>query len=272
MGRRRLPELGIQPLPARSLALSALLGTHPPQLPVRALVALGTLFGVAEGTMRTALSRMLDAGELTGADGVYRLGDRLLQRQASQDSGRRPPPGPWDGSWWFAIVDADRRPISERRAFRTRMRHLRMGELRPDVWLRPANIDGPVSSNGVLVVRGPIDDRDPQDLVRRLWDLDQLAAASRTLGAVVEDALTWIEADGPDALADTFLVSVATVRFLLAEPRLPADLVGAGWPPDELRAGYDRLEVAHRALMSSFLSAASLRPRLTSLDLSERLT
>jgi phenylacetic acid degradation operon negative regulatory protein len=224
------------------------------------LVALGTLFGVAEGTMRTALSRMLDAGELTGADGVYRLGERMLQRQASQDSGRRPPPGAWDGSWWFAIVDAAPRPIGERRAFRTRMRHLRMGELRPDVWLRPANIDGPDPSGGVLVVRGPIEGRDPRDLARRLWDLDQLAATSRTLGTVIEDALTWIEADGDDALVDTFLVSVATVRFLLTEPRLPGALVGPRWPPDELRARYDRLEVAHRARMASFLTEASIRP------------
>ena len=255
--RRRLPDLGIEPLPARSLALSALLGTHPPQLPVRALVALGTLFGVAEGTMRTALSRMLDTGELTGTGGVYRLGERMLARQASQDAGRRPAAEPWDGSWWFAIVDATRRPIGERRAFRTRMRHHRMGELRPDVWLRPANVDGPEPSAGVLVVRGVLDERDPRALVRRLWELDDLARTGRRLGAVVEDASAWLDTDGADALADTFLVSVAAVRFLLTEPRLPAELVGPGWPPDDLRASYDRLEVAHRALMAAFLAAAA---------------
>ena len=77
---------------------------------------------------------------------------------------------------------------------------------------------------------------------------------------MIEDALTWIEADGDDALVDTFLVSVATVRFLLTEPRLPGALVGPRWPPDELRARYDRLEVAHRARMASFLTAASIRP------------
>jgi phenylacetic acid degradation operon negative regulatory protein len=257
VGRRRLPELGIQPLPARSLALSALLGTHPPQLPVRALVALGSLFGVAEGTMRTALSRMLDAGELTAADGVYRLGERMLERQVSQDAGRRPAPGRWDGWWWFAIVDADRRSVTERRAFRTRMRHLRMGELRPDVWLRPSNLPGPETGDDVLVVRGPINEREPSELVRRLWDLEQLRATARTLTAVTGDALAWIDADGVDALADTFLVSVAAVRFLLTEPLLPAELVGPDWPPDELRAAYDRLDAAHRAVMSSFLTAVS---------------
>ena len=40
-------DLGIEPLTARSLMLSTLLGTHPPSLPVRALVAVGELFGFA---------------------------------------------------------------------------------------------------------------------------------------------------------------------------------------------------------------------------------
>ena len=261
--RHRLPELGLRPLTARSLALSALLGTHPPQLPARALVALGGLFGVAEGTMRTALSRMVDAGEVTWDDGVYVLGDRMLRRQASQDSGRRPALEPWDGSWWFAIVQAERRPVSERRAFRTRMRDARMGELRPEVWLRPANIDGPEPDSGVLVVRGSIEARDPLNLVRRCWDLDQLASTSRTLAAVIDDAQRWIVADGPAALVDTFLVSVAAVRFLLAEPRLPAALVGPGWPPDDLRAVYDQLEVTHGALLSAFLTAAATQSAIT---------
>lgn len=258
-----MPDFGLQPLTARSLALSALLGTHPPQLPARALVALGALFGVADGAMRTALSRMVEAGELHGNDGIYALGDRMLRRQASQDLGRRPAVEPWDGTWWFAIVDAGGRPVSERRSFRTSMRDHRMGELRPDVWLRPANIEGPPAGPGLLVVRGPIAEQDPAALARRFWDLEALAATSRTLTALVGDARAWIAADGVDALVDTFLVSVAVVRFLLVEPHLPVELVGAGWAPDELRAAYDRLEVEHGALLSSFLTEASRRSSVT---------
>ena len=56
-------------LNARSLALSVLLGSHPPELPARAFVSLATLFGIAAGTMRTAISRMLAAGELAAVDG-----------------------------------------------------------------------------------------------------------------------------------------------------------------------------------------------------------
>ena len=45
-------------LPARSVLASILLGTHPPRLSSRALVAAGALFDISEGTVRTALSRI----------------------------------------------------------------------------------------------------------------------------------------------------------------------------------------------------------------------
>ena len=99
------PEL--QRLDARSLALSALLGTHPPALPSRAFVALAGLFGIAGGTMRTALSRMAAAGEVEAAEGWYRLTGRLLDRQLAQDIGRRPPTPAWDGRWHTVIAAAD---------------------------------------------------------------------------------------------------------------------------------------------------------------------
>src|SRR3954449_1313936 len=82
-------DLGLAPLDARSVALSVLLGSHPPVLPARALVALAELFGIAGGTMRPALSRMVAAGELEAIEGRYRLAGRLLDRQRAQDIGRR---------------------------------------------------------------------------------------------------------------------------------------------------------------------------------------
>jgi phenylacetic acid degradation operon negative regulatory protein len=49
----------LRPLSARSIVASTLLGCHPPELPTRALVQMGTLYGIPEGTLRVALSRML---------------------------------------------------------------------------------------------------------------------------------------------------------------------------------------------------------------------
>ena len=67
----------------------------------------------------------------------------------------------------------------------------------------------------------------------------------------------------PAVLADTFLLSVAVVRFLSAEPQLPSELVGGEWPPDGLRAAYDRLEAAHSAVLGSFLRVATGAERST---------
>src|SRR4051812_31262220 len=81
--RRKAPVGSTRDLTARSVLLSVLLGSDPPQLPVQLLVRTTELFGIAEGTTRTALSRMTSAGEVRGGDGVYRLVSAgLLARQA----------------------------------------------------------------------------------------------------------------------------------------------------------------------------------------------
>jgi phenylacetic acid degradation operon negative regulatory protein len=251
----------VEPLTARSLVLTALLGTHPPQLPVRALVALGELFGFAEGTMRTALSRMAATGEVETGEGRYALGDRLRRRQESQDAGRHPPPAPWDGTWWVAIVDAEGRSVAERREFRSRMRQHRMGELRPDIWLRPANIAGPPSNGDLLVSRGPIEQREPAALVARLWDLDDLAQTARALTSAAHEAARSLGGGDPGVLPDTFMTSVAVVRFFQREPLLPPELVGPRWPVDGLRTAYEQLEREHMAMLASFLSRAAAEAR-----------
>lgn len=254
----RLPtDLGIEPLTARSLILSTLLGTHPPRLPARALVAVGELFGFAEGTVRTALSRMAANAELDSDNGRYSLGDRLRRRQASQDAGRQPPTGSWDGSWWIAHVVAEGRTVGDRRSFRTRMRDARMGELRPEVWLRPANIAGPEPGDDLLLTRGSIEERDPSELAAQLWDLDALRSTGVTLTRAAADALTLLDAGDAAVLPDTFMVSVAVVRYLLAEPQLPGALVGGDWPADGLRPTYDELERAHGRVLSAFLAQAT---------------
>ena len=250
-GRRRLPDrrlgelasdLGIRPLTARSLALSALLGTHPPTLPPRSFVALGEAFGIGEGAMRTALSRMVASGDVHAEGGRYTLGSRLVDRQTSQDAARHPSPTAWDGTWWIVIVSADRRPIAERRAFRARMRHHRLGELRPDIWLRPANLDGPAGDDTVLVSRGGIIERDPRQLVRQLWDLDAIAADARMLVPLAEEAESWLASGDPSLLPDVFVVSIAVARFLLSEPLLPPEVAPPDANTERLRPAYERLE------------------------------
>src|SRR5260370_11872174 len=77
---RHLPS--ITPLTARSVALSTLLGYHPPALPVSALVKVGELFGIADPATRVALTCMVKYGGVTVDDGVNRLSEQLLRRQS----------------------------------------------------------------------------------------------------------------------------------------------------------------------------------------------
>ncbi len=176
-------------LTARSVLLSVLLGTTPPRLPVRRLVRTTELFGIAEGTTRTALSRMAAAGEVTAGDGWYELaGDRLLARQARQSASREARTAAWEGGRWVeGVVAAEgRRPAAERAALRSALSAARLAELREGVWLRPDNLGGVAGlAAGVAAGVGEGGDGvvwftavpagDPVTLAARLWPLGSWA-------------------------------------------------------------------------------------------------
>ncbi|MDA8268765.1 MAG: PaaX domain-containing protein, C- domain protein [Actinomycetota bacterium] len=123
---------------------SILLPLDRPELTGRSLVRCCELFGIAEGTTRVALSRMVARHELEQTDGRYRLTGPMLERQARQRAARWPKLRPWSGSWLVAVVVAERRGAAERATLRGVLRHHRMAELREGVWARPDNVDGMV--------------------------------------------------------------------------------------------------------------------------------
>jgi phenylacetic acid degradation operon negative regulatory protein len=233
--------------------LSVLLGLPEPRLAASAPGRLAELFGIAPGTMRTAISRMLAAGELAGVEGTYELRGPLIERKAAQDVGRRPAGDAWDGTWWFVTVVTPSRQLADRRRFRTAMANARLAELRPDTWLRPANLAGPTVGAGTIVVHGPLTGEDPVALAARLWDLDAIAGRSDELLAAVDVGIGVLEGEADAVLADAIVLAALVVRFLRAEPLLPRTLTPDGWPADRLRqryAAYDRAlgRVLRRAL------------------------
>ncbi|MBB5078003.1 PaaX family transcriptional regulator C-terminal domain-containing protein [Nonomuraea endophytica] len=230
-------------LSARSAVLSALLGSHPPRLAARHLVRIGELFGIAEGTVRVALSRMVAAGDLVQQDGRYTLSERLLERQGRQDESRDPHTRPWDGDWEIALVTAERRAPADRAAFRHTMGALRLAELREGTWMRPANLirDWPESVTAQCTL---VDGRPRRDPTPLLWDLDGWAAEARALERELERA---------DGLAEGFIVSAAVLRHLLKDPLLPPALLPAGWPGAELRERYDAFDRSYREVLMKHL-------------------
>jgi phenylacetic acid degradation operon negative regulatory protein len=240
-----------RPLAARSVLLSTLLGAHPPELPVRVLVRSGELFGIAEGTVRVALSRMLAAGEVVTTDGRYRLAGRLLERQARQDESRRPVLRKWRGDWTVAAVTAEGRTASSRVALRAAMRDLRMAELREGVWLRPANLRLPRREEAVQCTwLSARPEGDTIALAGRLWDLASWARRAEELVG----RMRRVQLDDADALAPGFVLSAAALRHFQADPLLPDALLPASWPGPALRDEFDRFDEAFLATWRSFMT------------------
>ncbi|MGW1376439.1 PaaX family transcriptional regulator C-terminal domain-containing protein [Streptomyces sp. NPDC002446] len=244
----RPAALALRPLTARSIVLSTLLGHHPPKLPARALVRVGELFGIAEGTVRVALSRMVAAGDLRQADGSYALTARLLARQTRQDESRSPRTRPWHGDWEIAVVTTpEGRPAAERTALRQAMAALRLAELREGSWLRPANLERPrppVATEQCTWLSGTPDE-DPAALAARLWDLDGWAARADALMSALDRA---------GSPADRFTVAAAALRHLLSDPLLPDALLPPHWPGSRLRARYDGFESELSRLLRTYLA------------------
>ncbi|GGS50685.1 PaaX family transcriptional regulator C-terminal domain-containing protein [Streptomyces griseoviridis] len=224
-------DLVPRPLSARSVLLSLLLGSHPPELPARELVRLAERFDVGGSTARAALSRMTAAGDLRRTDTGYRIGDRLLERQRRQDEAVRPHTRAWDGDWELVVVTAGGRSPAARADLRARLTALRLAELREGVWLRPANLRRALPAGlDAVAERGTARPARPaRALAAELWPLDAWAATARALLGRVEDT---------DRPAGRLAAFAAVVRHLLADPVLPPALLPADWPGPALRDAY----------------------------------
>jgi phenylacetic acid degradation operon negative regulatory protein len=217
-----------EPLSARSVALSLLLGARPPRMSVRQLVSMGAMFEISAPTMRVALSRMVAAGDLVTADAAYTLAPRHLERQARTEAAIHPPRRPYDGRWRMAVVVDRGRPPARRSSLREYLTHVRLAELREGIWLRPDNLDLGVGPEGVRTFTTVPDD--PAGLCRELWDLHRWAVDARNL-------LTGMRAERRPV--ERLAAAAAAVRHLRTDPALPDELAPDGWPAAELRGAYE---------------------------------
>lgn len=261
----------IRPLSARSLIASTLLGTHPPRLPGPLLIAFASEFGIPAGTVRVALSRMVERGELTNDDGVYALAGPLLARQARQDRGRLTPEAdadgvdsdPWNGEWIQALVVLAGRSAADRSRLRTELGRLGLAERREGVWMRPDNLDV-VSAAAALDPElfaqlewhrsRPVDAASTAALAHELFDLDSWAHTAGVLVAAVEGTSEAITADPDLPLSVPFHVAAAALRHLGNDPLLPAPLLPCGWPGTALRSAYDALDAVHGRHLRQFFA------------------
>lgn len=256
----------VEAVPARSVVASILLPLERPALPVRSLVRCCELFGIAEGTTRVALSRMVAAGELHTSGGTYRLAGRLQLRHDQQAAARRPQVMAWSGRWIGAVVVAERRSAADRASLRHDLARAHLAELRPGLWVRPDNL--PELATTVAALGEPvaghclwlrvemardIDAPDDATLVAQLWDLTAWAAKARRLVAELDATLPELTAGRVEALVPCFTVAAAAVRHIVADPLLPDRLLDEHWPGGDLRDRYDTYERAYRHLLAGWL-------------------
>ncbi len=240
------------PLTARSVLLSVLLGSHPPELPVRTLVRLAEVFGISEGAARVALSRLGSDGEVLASEGVYRLSPRLLSRQSEQDRAVKPLTRRWRGGWELAVA-APEVSAGERSAIGADLGRLRLAELRPGVWARPDNLVRPWpsdTSTGLWRFSGRPGSGDPSpgELAGRLWDLQGWSLTAESLMSSLRAATD---------TAERFVVAAAIVRHLREDPVLPQALLPRQWPGDRLRSAYEAYRRELRLLMRQELDHSS---------------
>lgn len=235
----------LKPVSARSALLSLLLGADVATLSARELVSTAAVVGVAEPTVRVALSRMTAVGDVVrDADGRYGLSDRLLERQRRQDAAIRPRTLVWRGRWEMVVVTATGRSAPERAELRSTLGDLRLAELREGVWTRPANLRLALPDEVDAVVERFVGApaADPAELVARLWDLDSWARRGRAL----------LDATRTDDILQRFTACVTSVSHLLKDPLLPPELLPSSWPGDELREAH----LASRAWINELRQAA----------------
>jgi phenylacetic acid degradation operon negative regulatory protein len=250
-------------LTARSAIASTLLGVSPPELPTRSLVATVELLGIAPGTARVAMSRMVAAGELAPTERGYRLvGRALLARQSRQSLSREGPGGPWSGRWRLEIVHAEARPPADRAELRAALAALRHAELREGVWLRPDNLpDGVLPDFEACVearcTRFRTDPEEPVALAASLWDLAGWAGSARDLQAEAIELADRLDRRDTGALAPGFSLAAQVLRHLQADPLLPHELTPPRWPGPELRATYDTFDAAFKDTLSAWLRTQS---------------
>lgn len=221
----------LKPLPARSVVLSLLLGSHPDRMSPAQLTRAGEHFGIPASTLRVALTRAVAAGDLRREGSDYVLGGRLVARQRRQDEGVEDAETPWDGDWEMAVVVVTGRPGPERAALRDQLSAARLAELREGVWTRPANLRRAPEYSGdpVLSCFRVRPEEDPAELAARLWDLE---AWTKEGEGLLE------QLDSTRDPAQRLAVAAHVVRHLTADPLLPAELLPKGWPGPALRSAY----------------------------------
>ena len=260
---------------AKSFVLDLLSTLRRGAMPVRALVAAAALFGIAEGSVRVALTRLLGAGLVERDDrGLYRLGQAAapVQRRVAAWRELDAQLLPWSGGWIGVFAGRAATPRS-RASQRRGERALRLSGFRPlarGLALRPDNLAGGVTrvreelaalglAPGSVVCE--VRELDPvsEARARKLWDADDLVANYRRHRQHLEVSARRLRTRSAEfAMVESFRMGGAALRLLAHDPLLPEPIVSAAERAALVDAMRD-YDAIGRASWSGFLSRHGIR-------------
>lgn len=231
--------------------------------------------GISETLVRTAVSRLVAAGQLQGLRrgrrSFYRLTPSAEAEFAAASELIYGPPQPCG---WRLVAGPEAALAGlERRGF---------ARLRPGLMLGPDR--GPLPAGAAAVAGAALGAAAPlADLAAQLWDLpahaSALGAVRDRFGPLVARAAAL---PGPEALGLRLLLVHDFRLALLADPRLPPEALPPDWPGPEARAVFARLYKALTPAAEGWIgqrltAAAGVLPaetaasqaRLAALDMSQ---
>jgi phenylacetic acid degradation operon negative regulatory protein len=214
--------------------------------------SLGTL-GVGERNARQAIARLAERGvvqsEKVGRRSCWHLSDQ--GRRLLTDGARRiyrfgADDDSWDGRWLVVLTSISEEQRAKRHQLRARLGFAGFGFAGPGVAVSP-HVDREDVANAVLkelglvpgaiVLRAEAGDLvDADELLRRAWDLDGLAAR-------YDDFVASFSRRSPAGRQQRFAAIVELVhewrRFPFEDPEIPPRLLPARWPGDRARQVFD---------------------------------
>lgn len=221
---------------------------HPsgtPLVRVQALVRLAEILGVSSSALRSALSRMTKEGwlvsERDGGRPRYGLSPRgfqLIDEGARRIYNRHRET--WDGRWLVVAYSLPERRRGERDRLREGLSFLGLGSLGNGLFISPHDLAAEVRA--VAERTGALDQMtifharlgwpgEPQDIVRRAWDLEEVAGSYQRflteLQPILDDDAPPI--DDEEAFRRRFQLTHAFRRTLFGDPELPDALLPDGW-------------------------------------------
>ena len=208
------------------------------------LLAFFKAMGIAEGVVRTAMSRLASDGWLerhrVGRNSFYRLaakGKETFRVAAEHIYNPRIPR--WRGHFDLLLPDVDAGVDRER--IRTTMLEAGFGALAVGAWIAPSGIPIPAIAEGsVLRLQAGGDSATNRALAARSWPLDVTSDAYRRFTAAFQPLRAALGAgkrlSDLDALVARVLLIHEYRRVVLRDPLLPAEILPEDWPGAAARA------------------------------------